>query len=388
MPTRAKLISWLSRFWPPHWWQVAVAAVAVVALGAAGGWVLLNGRTAPVAFVSSQRPSAGASSSGSPSATPSPSEPPAAAVCPLNGLPLGSDGLLSQVALAIQIDNHPGARPAHNLSRADMVIEATVEGDTTRFTGIFLCQHTESLTGPVRSARYYTLDVWRDLHVLPYFFGGANKAIDMFRDAHMPFVNGITGGWPWFRRAGTNAAPHNLFTDLEATRASFGHSTELDARATNVGTIRPQFDFVRNVEVPTGRPVSAVQIQTNGYWTFAWTWDLLSGLWRRSDAGVPIIDGQTHEPISARCVVVQKVIETVDYSNLDPGGSPRRVHQLVGSGTGTLYVNGQAIDLLWSRPTATDGTRWTYAASGKLVVLPIGVYWWEIMPTYAHVTEN
>jgi hypothetical protein len=33
-------------------------------------------------------------------------------------------------ALAVQIENHPEARPARNLNKADIVIEATVEGDT------------------------------------------------------------------------------------------------------------------------------------------------------------------------------------------------------------------------------------------------------------------
>jgi hypothetical protein len=324
----------------------------------------------------------------SPTATASPSAPVLAATCPLNGLPLGSDGLLSPVALAVQIDNHPDARPGRNLSRADMVIEATVEGDTTRFTAIFLCRPTEGLTGPVRSARYYTLDVWRDLHVLPDFFGGASKAIGLFRDAHMPFINGITGRWPWFSRFGATPAPHNLYTDLEATRASFGKLADLDDRASAVGKLRPQFKFVRNVQVPDGRQVASVQINTNSYWRFGWTWDLITGLWRRSDAGQPISDAATGQPVTARCVVVQKVVETIDYTSLDPGGSPRRVQQLVGSGTGTLYLNGQAIDLRWSRPTAQDGTRWTYAAGGKRVVLPIGVLWWEIIPTYAGVTES
>ncbi|TMB58051.1 MAG: DUF3048 domain-containing protein [Chloroflexi bacterium] len=388
MPIRASLTLALTRFWPPRWWQAAIAAAAVVALGA-GGWMVLNGLGAPAATVSpSQTQSAGASSSGSPSATPSPSEPPPVAVCPLNGIPLGSNGPLSPVALAVQIDNHPAARPGRNLSRADMVIEATVEGDTTRFTAIFLCQPTLGLTGPVRSARYYTLDVWRDLHVLPYFFGGATKAMTLFHDAHMPYVNGIKGGWPWFSRFGSHPAPHDLYADIEATRGAFGTSAQLDGLAGRVGNLCQQFDFVRNVQVPTGRSISSVQIQTNGYWRFAWSWDLISGLWRRSDAGVPISDEATGRPVTARCVVVQKVVETIDYSSLDPGGSPRRVHQLVGSGTGTLYVNGHAIDLVWSRPTGQDGTRWTYAATGKRVVLPIGVYWWEIIPTYAVVTEH
>jgi hypothetical protein len=365
---------------------VVVAAVGIIA---AGGWFVLSGRAAPLA-VATQSPSIPGheSPSSSPSSTSSPSEPAAAATCPLNGLPLGSDGELSPVALAVQIENHPQARPARNLTRADMVIEATVEGDATRFTAIFLCQHTVGLTGPVRSARYYTLDVWQDLHVLPYFFGGAAEAVRRFRDGGMPFVNGITGGWPWFSRYGPKPAPHNLYADIEATRAAFGHFPALDARARNVRGLRPQFHFVRDVQVPRGRPVSAVQIQTNSYWRFGWTWDLIGGLWHRTDAGQPISDAATGLPVTARCVVVQKVVETIDYTSLDPGGNPRRVHQLVGSGTGTLYVNGQAIDLRWTRPTAADGTRWTYAASGKRVVLPIGVYWWEIIPTYATVTES
>jgi hypothetical protein len=363
---------------------LAAAGMVVVI---AGGWFAFSGNGSPPLKPSSS-PEPSATITVTPSPTVSPSPEPVAATCPLNGLPLGSDGLLSPVALAVQIDNHPEARPGRNLSRADMVIEATVEGDTTRFTAIFLCRPTEGLTGPVRSARYYTLDVWRDLHVLPYFFGGAAKAIALFRDAHMPFVNGIKGEWPWFRRYGSAAAPHNLYADIEATRAAFGSLATLDGRAANVRPLRPQFDFLTNVEVPNGRPVAAVQLQTNSYWRFGWTWDLSKGLWLRSDAGQPISDAATGERVAARCVVVQKVVETIDYTSLDPGGSPRRVQQLVGSGTGTLYVNGQAIDLRWSRPTQQDGTRWTYAASGKRVVLPVGVMWWEIIPTYAGVTES
>jgi hypothetical protein len=269
-----------------------------------------------------------------------------------------------------------------------MVIEATVEGDTTRFTAIFLCRPTVGLTGPVRSARYYTLDVWRDLHVLPYFFGGAAKAINLFRGAQMPFINGITGQWPWFSRFGSAPAPHNLYANIEATRAAFGSYPALDARAENVGRLRPQFDFASDARVPSGRRVASVQIQTNSYWRFGWTWDAISSVWRRSDAGVPISDAATGKPVKARCVVVQRVVETIDYTSLDPGGNPRRVQQMVGNGTGTLYVDGQAIDLRWSRPTVEDGTRWTYAAGGKQVVLPIGVVWWEIIPTYAGVTES
>ena len=48
-----------------------------------------------------------------------------------------------------------------------MVVEATVEGDVTRFTGIYLCRKSKDLVGPVRSGRYYSIDLWQDLQVLP-----------------------------------------------------------------------------------------------------------------------------------------------------------------------------------------------------------------------------
>ncbi len=113
-----------------------------------------------------------------------------------------------------------------------------------------------------------------------------------------------------------------------------------------------------------------------------------SDTWLRSDGGAPNIDGATGKRLAARTVIVERVVETIDYHHHDPGGSPRREHQMVGSGTGTLYLDGQAYDVRWSRPSASAGTTWTYAASGDPVVLPPGVVWWEVIPTYATAAEN
>jgi len=291
----------------------------------------------------------------------------------------------------VQIENHPLARPARNLSAADMVVEATVEGDTTRFTAVFQCQPTLGLTGPVRSARYYSLDLWRDLHVLPFFFGASNEAVRRFRAAGMPFVNGIWGTWPgtWFRRWGTAPAPHNLYADVEAARAALGTYPALDGLATAVDPPRPQFSFDETAGPPTGgRAVGSVEIRTNSYWRIGWSWDVGADAWLRSDAGTAIIDAATGERLRARTVIVQKVVETIEYASRDPGGSPRRVHQLVGSGTGTLYLQGRAYDMRWSRPTASDGTTWTYVSTGAPVTLPPGVVWWEIVPTYSVIVEG
>jgi hypothetical protein len=87
-------------------------------------------------------------------------------------------------------------------------------------------------------------------------------------------------------------------------------------------------------------------------------------------------------------VVVQRVTEETVYGDPDPGGNPRKLQHMVGKGDGTLYVDGRAVAVRWSRPSAKDGTSWTYAASGEPVVLPPGRIWWEIVPIHATVTER
>ena len=325
-----------------------------------------------------------------PTASPSPSSTPEpAAVCPLNGLPLADASYLDRTAIAVQIDDHPAARPARNLRRADMVIEATVEGDSTRFTAVYLCQDTIGLTGPIRSARYYNVDVWQDIGVLTVGFGASWETLDRFASFGMPYLDGIRGGWPWFQRSGTGRyAPHNLYGDLESLRAAFGRSAALDTLAGEVGALRPQFTFDPGADPPGGRPVSSVEIRTNSWWRFGWIWDSGLGGWRRLDAGIPTLDEVDGEPVTATSVVVQRVTEEIVYGDPDPGGNPRRLHHLVGTGVGTLYVDGRAVALRWSRPTQADGTTWTYADSGLAVVLPPGQVWWEIIPVQAGITES
>jgi hypothetical protein len=285
---------------------------------------------------------------------------------------------LERTAIAVQIDDHPAARPARNLRRADMVVEATVEGDTTRFTAIYLCRSTVGLTGPIRSARYYNVDLWQDLGVLTVGFGASWEALDRFAAFGMPYLDGIRGGWPWFTRAGVGRhAPHNLYGDVEALRSSFGEHAALDQLAGDVGLLRPQFTFDAAAGRPVGRAVGAVEIRTNSYWRIGWRWDASLDAWRRLDGGNPTIDEADGEPVTATSVVVQRVPEEVVYGDPDPAGNPRRLHHLVGTGVGTL----------WSRPTQADGTSWTYAEGGGPVVLPPGLVWWEIIPVQAGISE-
>ncbi len=73
---------------------------------------------------------------------------------PLTGEPLASEAeIVERPAMAVKIDNHPGARRNHSgLAVADIVFEEKVEGSLTRFAAVLHTQDADPL-GPIRSGR-------------------------------------------------------------------------------------------------------------------------------------------------------------------------------------------------------------------------------------------
>jgi Protein of unknown function (DUF3048) N-terminal domain/Protein of unknown function (DUF3048) C-terminal domain len=383
-------MGWVSRLPRGAQLGIAVAAVVVIGLGVTLGIVLRPGGPAPTPNPVAYSPGVPSPTlSASPSQTPSPTPGPTAVVarCPLNGAPLAAPVPAGRVALIAQIENNALARPTRNLTNADIVIEAPVEGDVTRYSAVFYCHATSGLTGPMRSARYYNIDLWQQIHGLTVAFGASNGAIARFQAAGMPQVNGLFGYPSYFQRYGTAPAPHNLYGNIESVRAATTANAAVKALASRAGTVRAPFTIDPSVALPNGTRVTTVTLKSNGYWTFGWTWDPALGAWRRNEAGTPTSDAATGLPITATSVIVQRVTESTVYGDPDPAGNPRRDIHLVGSGTGTLYVDGQAFAVRWSRPSASALTSWTYT-DGSPMVLPAGPIWWEMIGPSGSVTQR
>jgi len=309
----------------------------------------------------------------------------------MSGEPLADPALASRVPILVQIENNPIARPPSGLNLADLVIEAPVEGDTTRFGAVYMCSPSVgAAVGPVRSARYFNVDIWQQIRAVTFNFGAARAVLDSFAEAGLPYVNGIRGNWPFFYRAGSWGAPHDVFFEPDAARAELdsGALTRSARVANRAGGVRAPFTFADAPALPEGRAVNAVGLSTASFWHFGWEWDPGSGNWRRVDAGAPNFDAVTGDRIEARTVVVQVVRQDTLVNELDPGGYPRRYQHLVDQGTGVVYLNGRGHDVLWSRPAEGDVTTWTYADSGEPVVLPPGRVWWEIVPVGSAISEG
>jgi Protein of unknown function (DUF3048) N-terminal domain/Protein of unknown function (DUF3048) C-terminal domain len=306
----------------------------------------------------------------------------------MSGLPLADPALAQRPAILAIIENNPIARPPSGLNLADLVIEAPVEGDTTRFAAIYLCSEPLGAdVGPIRSLRYFNVDHFQQLRAVTFAFGGATQVLDAMNRNNVPYVNGLTAAWPFFYRAGPWPAPHNVFFDVDGARLELS-SGALVGLAQVAGAPRGPFAFDPAAALPGGRAVTSIGLQTASFWQFGWQWDAASGLWLRTDAGAPNFDAVTGDRISARTVMVQEVEQEVLVNEPDPGGYPRRYQFLTGEGTGVLFVDGQAHDVRWSRPGPDDLTTWTYAEGGAPVVLPPGRVWWEIVPVGSAITEG
>ena len=376
---------------------LGVGGLLLVAILIGAGAIMLTASPEPSPTPSpTASPSPTPTPSPSPTPTPSPSPTPTAsptpsptpvAVCPMNGQQLADPGLAGRVPILVQIENNPLARPPSGLNLADLVIEAPVEGDTTRFAAVYMCSPSVgAAVGPVRSARYYNVDLWQQIRAVTFNFGGARAVLDSFAEAGVPYVNGIRGDWPFFYRAGSWGAPHDVFFEPDAARAELesGGLTRVAGRA---GDVRPPFTFADAPGLPEGRAVNAIGLSTTSFWHFGWEWDPASASWLRVDGGAPNFDAVTGDRISARTVVVQVVRQETLFNELDPGGYPRRYQFLVDEGSGVLYLDGRAHDVHWSRPSAGDVTEWTYA-DGSAVVLPPGRVWWEIVPVGSAISEG
>ena len=222
---------------------------------------------------------------------------------------------------------------------------------------------------------------------MTFHFGGAFKVLARFNSVAMPYANGLTGGWGFFFRAGPWAAPHNVYFDVDAGRAELEDGF-LAPLAEAAGEVRAPFEFEDEPDLPEGRAVGAIGLQTSSFWRFGWEWDATAGAWLRTDGGGANFDRLSGDRISARTVIVQVVQQDVLVGENDPGGFPRRFQHLVGEGTGVLYVNGRAHDVRWTRAAAEDVTSWTYADSGEPVILPPGRIWWEIVPVGSGISEG
>jgi len=75
--------------------------------------------------------------------------------------------------VAVMLDNHPSARPQAGIEKANLVYEAEVEGNYTRFMAIFASGDDIKQIGAVRSGRSYFVDWAQEINAVYAHCGGS-----------------------------------------------------------------------------------------------------------------------------------------------------------------------------------------------------------------------
>lgn len=248
--------------------------------------------------------------------------------------------------LAVKIDNVRAARPAVNLSQADIVYAVRVEGGLSRLLAIYDGRHLPSVVGPVRSARE------TDLTLMPQF-GRAGFAYSGATTSIIPKLNAgawknITPGQSGdFYRSGNRRAPHNEFLRTPPQLLN--------------GVPKAKDIGLRFGALPAGGTPSSSTAATMPSASFQFVWT--GSRWTVG------MDGQ-RSPWSADNIIIQQVnVSTVRQSK--SGAVPYT--ETVGSGRAEIYRDGRSFNVTWERGSKNSGTH--YRMDGKDFKLKPGRTW-------------
>ena len=195
----------------------------------------------------------------------------------------------------------------------------------------------------------------------------------MLNSSFIDNVDGITGkGGGYYYRDNSRRAPHNLYTtgkNLAAAIKNYGYTSSLPEDYT------PHYQFTTE-DVPNmlenGEDAAVVKM----YYVDAKPWFLYNkkdGLYYRYEFGDKQVDGATGKQLAVKNIILQNCASSLKDSK---NGTLDINYQ--SGGTGKYITNGKAIDITWSRASASAKTQY-FDENGKEIILNPGKTWVEIV---------
>ncbi len=311
-----------------------------------------------------------------PDPAPLPEPEPTGPQAPLTGVPTDEE---LQRSIAVQFDNHFGARPQSGLARADVVYEILAEGRITRYMAVFHSEMPE-IIGPVRSTRPYFIDAALPFDPLYVHVGGSMQGLTDVINLKMADIDALSSGGGVFWREKHKKIPHNMYTNpeviyAEADRKGFRTTYDVDFLhfEKNPGALE---EAGTTLQVVYKTPSSADPV---GY-VARWVYDEEEGAYVRWVNGEPHVDEIDGEPLVFENVLVQFTSHRI----IDDVG--RRQLGTVGTGEGFFYRDGMREPVTWEKSSRREPTRWTDVHGEPIVAKP-GKTFVQIVETGREITE-
>lgn len=287
--------------------------------------------------------------------------------------PLTGERIAEEVTtrpFAVMINNHTQARPQSGISYADLVYEILVEADATRYLAVFQSHIPENI-GPVRSARYYFINIAKGLDAFYVAHGYSPEAYEMLKKGVVDHINGIQYDGTYFKRSSDRKAPHNSYISSENLDAFIEKQNISMQLSKNV-----EYTFDDNSDnVKIGEKANEIRISytnQNSPYSSIYTYDKENQLYLKSSPSTPTVDALNGEQVALSNVLFFEAPHKV----VDSEG--RRDIDLEVGGKAYVFQQGIMREVQWKN---IDDLLVALESDGTQVKLTPGKTWIHIVPT-------
>lgn len=266
--------------------------------------------------------------------------------------------------LVVKIDDTTQAHPQIGLEDADIVYIEQVEGGLTRLAAVFSSVIPQRI-GPVRSARISDIDILEQFGRVAFAYSGAQKKL-------LPVIAAAN-----LQDLGAQRQSPTIFTTDPNRVQPYAMVLRADLLMQKIQEKKFQIDSAKNIGFTFGSlqegglPTSKVVMNWPAA-TYSATWSVEQSRWllshnnseNASESGVVL--GPT-------TLIIQMVsITPSEYGDKFGGVTP--FSQTVGTGIAYVLRDGQRFVTTWNRPSAQEGTRFTFA-DGQIMNFAPGQIW-------------
>lgn len=287
---------------------------------------------------------------------------------PLTGSPLDEPGDLPQV-YAVMIDDHVEAHPQSGMDGAFLVIEAPVEGSIPRIEAFFYeGQEAVEQIGPVRSARPYFLDWASELDAMYVHVGGSPEALELIVVGDTFDFNQYWNG-PYFWRATTRSAPHNVYTSTDLLKK--GLEKEREAGNAPERVLYGVWKFKDGQPDLSSESVGVRVVFSGPTYVAEWVFDEEVNQYTRSFGGKEDLQLDKASVSADNVAIVITETEVVDNVG--------RLHvRTMGEGDAYVLQDGVKILATWKKSSESERLRF-YDRDGNEIEMNAGRTWIEVV---------
>jgi hypothetical protein len=281
----------------------------------------------------------------------------------LDGVIVADASSTALLPIAVMVENSADAWPLSGPAKANLVIEAPVEGSITRFMLVFDASATTTEIGPVRSARPYYVQIADGLGAFYAHVGGSPEALTLVASLdRVTDYNEFSHGWS-FWRSSSRAAPHNVFTSME----------ELNAGASSSRAIPQPFSswtYTDDASVTGTRSEAEIEVPYQGLYRASWAYDEATRMYTRTQGNAIQRDTDGTIVRARNVVLMESPVAVLDEVGRLSVGTK-------GSGRAAIFHDGQIFEGVWRR---SEGEHLRFeTVEGRVIPFARGNTWISIL---------